>query len=77
MIFYSHAKDTDNGAREGSKLLRKHLVNVRKLVLNNLKTVNFSCANQQELKDLLTFSSIFHDLGKYSTYFQNYLLFSK
>ncbi len=73
MEFYSHAKEV-NGEKIGSKLLKKHLFGVlQKSILSHLEIVNFDFS-QDELKKIIEEISKFHDLGKYTNYFQNYLL---
>lgn len=70
--FYSHAVEDESGNRKGSKLLKNHLQEVgnavKKLIIhsppNNLKLV-------PESGYLL---GIAHDFGKYTVYFQDYLL---
>ncbi len=69
MEFFSHAKDTQLG-RIGSKLLQVHLKNVREQFINGLKQASLS--NDRE--DILEGIATFHDLGKYTQYFQDYLL---
>lgn len=69
MEFFSHAKDTLQG-RIGSKLLQVHLKNVREQFLKGLKQGSLS--NDRE--DILAGIATFHDLGKYTQYFQDYLL---
>tara|TARA_R110002050_G_scaffold163389_1_gene293380 strand:- start:10605 stop:13052 length:2448 start_codon:yes stop_codon:yes gene_type:complete len=69
MEFFSHAKDTQQG-RIGSKLLREHLKNVREQFLKGLKLSSLPI----DREDLLEGIATFHDLGKYTQYFQDYLL---
>ncbi len=76
MEFYSHAKEVE-GKRIGSKPLKKHLNGVylkaKKSVYPYTK-LNFST---DELRKLLLDLGIFHDLGKYTIFFQKYLLGEK
>ncbi|MCC5932176.1 MAG: CRISPR-associated helicase Cas3' [Cyclobacteriaceae bacterium] len=74
MIFYSHGKTDDNGIVFGSKKLADHISGV-------LDKANFHYSSnldlglsEEELKSLLKIIVQFHDLGKYTSYFQNYLL---
>lgn len=66
MEFFSHAKDTGQG-RIGTKLLAVHLQNVQQLFNEGL---TFSSNKKEALESIATF----HDLGKYTQYFQDYLL---
>lgn len=68
MDFYSHAKDTSQG-RVGSKLLREHLKNVEEQFCEGLKHLHVFNDKKTILKNIGTF----HDLGKYTQYFQDYL----
>jgi len=67
MKFYSHKE----------KELKEHLANVKDIISQNIKTVNFEDVSSEGLQDLLNYSAIFHDLGKYTEYFQDYLLKNK
>jgi len=76
MIFYSHSEKTKEGKRKPTKELKKHLEGVTKNIKRNIHPhLHFS--------DFLIHSSLpevvglFHDLGKYTTYFQKYLLNNK
>ncbi len=72
MEFYSHATEI-NGIRKGSKLLKNHLRDVNKKAIDSiLSSVNLSVS--KEPKEIISELSHFHDLGKYTTFFQNYLL---
>lgn len=68
MDFYSHAKDTSQG-RVGSKLLREHLKNVEEQFCEGLKHLHVFNDKKAVLGSIATF----HDLGKYTLYFQDYL----
>lgn len=68
MDFYSHAKDTSQG-RVGSKLLCEHLKNVEEQFYEGLKHLHVFNDKKTILKSIATF----HDLGKYTQYFQDYL----
>lgn len=74
MIYYSHSITNDVGISQGSKELRKHVSGVlEKAVNGRLLNINFGI--EQELFDKVLDSIVrFHDFGKYTTYFQNYLL---
>lgn len=73
MEFYSHAREV-NGKRVGQKLLKDHLNNVfdkSSLAFYNNVELDFSSSQlQQIIRDI----TIFHDLGKYTSFFQDYLL---
>jgi CRISPR-associated endonuclease/helicase Cas3 len=72
-IFYSHAKETPNG-RVGTKRLKVHIEGVSQKANDNfLQKINFGFHSTQ-LKDLLANVCKLHDLGKFTLYFQNYLL---
>lgn len=74
MMFYSHSKEDDLGEVFGSKELRTHIAGVKENALfhfaNNVD-LGFS---KDELKELVKLTAYLHDLGKYTTYFQSYLL---
>ncbi len=74
MTFYSHSKVSNSGKVEGSKLLRVHTQGVLDKALAQLySNVNFEIS-YEKLKKALEIIVRFHDLGKYTSYFQNYLL---
>ncbi|MEA3452386.1 MAG: CRISPR-associated endonuclease Cas3'', partial [Bacteroidota bacterium] len=73
MKFYSHAKES-NGVKLGSKLLINHLTGVsRNAISNSTDIVNFDLS-QDEIIQIIEEITKFHDLGKYTSFFQNYLL---
>lgn len=69
MEFFSHAKNTDQG-RIGIKLLSVHLGNVQKTFNQGLSLSHNSTHRKKIFESIATF----HDLGKYTQYFQDYLL---
>ncbi len=74
MIFYSHSKKLEDGSTVGSKLLKVHTSGVLDNALQQWSgNLNFSYSTE-ELKELLIDVVLLHDLGKYTSYFQNYLL---
>jgi CRISPR-associated endonuclease/helicase Cas3 len=74
MIFYSHSKEDETGNRIGSKTLEKHILGVLdKLVRAKHDNLNFGISNDSFFK-LAETLVLFHDFGKFTTYFQNYLL---
>src|SRR6056297_1534506 len=76
MPVYSHSKPNKNGEREGSKLLIDHLKGVRdKALLSYSERTSFS--NKDNHIPLLENICWLHDLGKYTRYFQSYLLDSE
>lgn len=66
---YSHTKDGI-----GSKLLKCHTQGVTDKALSSFYDKIYFCDSAQELKDLLNDVCLYHDLGKYTEYFQDYLL---
>lgn len=74
MSYYSHSTTRENGTTVGSKLLAVHTQGVLDKALHHWHDgVSFSVSNTQ-IKALLEDIVRFHDLGKYTPYFQNYLL---
>ncbi len=76
MEFYSHSKKDVDGCIKGSKLLKIHIEGVlNKALLRLNKKVDFQFTNNNyDLDELLTLIVKLHDLGKYTSYFQNYLM---
>jgi len=74
MKFFSHSTTDAKGEVIGSKLMREHISGVLSNTLNNFsKDVKLGLSST-ELDNLLRIIVSFHDLGKYTTFFQNYLL---
>jgi len=74
MNYYSHSKINENGANYGSKELQTHINGVKEKAFFHI-TENLSLGyNNKELKELLGIIIDFHDFGKYTSYFQNYVL---
>ena len=74
MIFYSHSKQLPDGTVKGSKLLKTHIAGVLEKVLASLNNeVDFGF-RKEDVKELLRLIVSLHDLGKYTSFFQNYLL---
>jgi CRISPR-associated endonuclease/helicase Cas3 len=74
MSFYSHATINEDQQKEGSKKLKTHLYQVLEIALQNLYPridLNF---NQEQISRLIEDICKLHDLGKYTSFFQNYLL---
>lgn len=68
MIFYSHAIEQD-GKRIGTKLLKDHLREVGTLIRSNIPRTDYA-----SLPEMANLAAISHDFGKYTSYFQDYLL---
>lgn len=74
MKYFSHSKIVESGEVKGSKLLKKHIKGVKEKATAQLcENVNFQLT-KNELRNLLSLIVDLHDLGKYTSYFQNYLL---
>ena len=74
MIYYSHSKKDENGDIVGSKELHVHVSGVKEKAFFHLAE-NLSLGHSnEELKEILEIVINLHDLGKYTSYFQNYLL---
>ena len=74
MIYYSHSKKDKNDAVYGSKELAKHINGVKEKAFFHLHYNVDLGYSKDELKELLRIIVDLHDLGKYTSYFQNYLL---
>lgn len=71
--FYSHSKKDTNDVVSGSKLLHVHTQGVTNNAIESLhKHTNLTMA--LPLADIAGLVCLYHDLGKYTTHFQNYLL---
>ncbi|AYQ36654.1 CRISPR-associated helicase Cas3' [Runella sp. SP2] len=71
--FYSHSEKDENEQTFGSKKLIVHTEGVRtKAIKSYCQNLGFS--EHLETKKLLNNICIYHDLGKYSAFFQDYLL---
>ena len=70
--FYSHSQETAKG-RVGTKRLKFHIEGVSQKAIGSFHFTSFSFP-LAHLKELLFNVCKFHDLGKYTAYFQNYLL---
>lgn len=71
--FYSHSEKDENGQTFGSKKLIVHTEGVRtKAMQSNCQNLGFSA--HLDIQKLLNDICIYHDLGKYSSFFQDYLL---
>tara|TARA_B100002049_G_scaffold194154_1_gene151463 strand:- start:517 stop:2943 length:2427 start_codon:yes stop_codon:yes gene_type:complete len=74
MIYYSHSKLNEYEITEGSKELHIHINGVKEKALFHFSEDLSLGYTDKELKEMITVVVDFHDLGKYTSYFQNYLL---
>ncbi len=76
MKYYSHVNE-ENGTRTGTKLIREHAENVFNIACHSVypgKNIGISIS---ETKSILKDITYLHDLGKYTSYFQQYLFGEK
>ncbi|HET8837797.1 MAG TPA: CRISPR-associated helicase Cas3' [Flavobacteriaceae bacterium] len=73
-MYYSHSKKDEFDKVFGSKELKTHIRGVLEKSLFHLSTDLDLGYSNEELKELLQIIVEFHDLGKYTSFFQNYLL---
>lgn len=74
MIFYSHSITNENGEVRGSKLLCEHIDGTLEKAIN-AQSKNLNLGIETELLVKMVESIVrFHDFGKYTSFFQNYLL---
>lgn len=73
-MFYSHSKTLESGEKVGSKILKDHVKGVKKKVTERFYSNVRFCYDEKTLRELLETIVNLHDLGKYTSYFQNYLL---
>lgn len=76
MEFYSHAKEKD-GKIIASKKLKAHLNGVYQKAINALYEPIDLDINNEAFANVLRDIAFLHDLGKYTSYFQDYLLQNK
>jgi len=74
MIYYSHSRQSADGKIEGSKELKVHIEGVTQKAVSRIHSGVDLGFDTDQLSDLVTILGKFHDLGKYTSYFQNYLL---
>jgi len=74
MTYYSHSKKDNQGITVGSKTLAVHIEGVFEKVNHHLSKNIDVGIDIDNLQDLLKLIVVFHDLGKYTSFFQNYLL---
>ncbi len=77
MTYFSHSKIDENGTTYGSKELQVHINGVKDKALFHLAENLFLGYSNEEIKEVLEIVVYLHDLGKYTSYFQNYLLNQK
>ncbi|NCC70992.1 CRISPR-associated endonuclease Cas3'', partial [bacterium] len=73
MKFYSHSTK-ENDKIIGTKEIKDHLNQVLKLAIESLNKTSFSDLYSSSIEDIIKYTCLFHDLGKYTSYFQDYLL---
>lgn len=74
MIFYSHSITNENGEVRGSKLLCEHIGGTLEKAINaQSKSLDFGIEPGLLVKMVESIVR-FHDFGKYTSFFQNYLL---
>ena len=73
MPVYSHSRKNKDGEQEGSKYLIDHLKGVQEKAQLNFSG-RIGIAEPESAKTLLETVCWLHDLGKYTSYFQTYLL---
>jgi len=74
MIFYSHSKTDKQHNRYGSKRLIDHINGVKGNALNSLYPNTSLPLSPDVLEQFISDICDLHDLGKYTLYFQDYLL---
>lgn len=77
MIIYSHSKQSDGGVVYGSKELLAHINGVLDKAFFHYSPGLDLGISDDALMDFLKTIVMFHDLGKYTSYFQHYLLNKK
>jgi CRISPR-associated endonuclease/helicase Cas3 len=74
MTYYSHSRQSADGKMKGSKDLKVHIDGVTQKALSRIYRKVDLGFDTDQLSDIVTLLGKLHDLGKYTTYFQNYLL---
>lgn len=72
MIFYSHIDRDNNNNITAKRELGQHLINVASTVKDII--ANSYVENRERLSDIGWIVGLCHDFGKFTTYFQDYLL---
>ena len=75
-VYFSHCKETNDGEFVGTKHLIVHTNQVRDKALQLLTEPHFLSFSQnfEDIKKMVSEIARYHDLGKYTYHFQNYLL---
>ena len=74
MDFYAHY-DKETGSKQ---TLSKHLGSVKELVLDAMsKSIKFKDLENKFIKNICIINAVSHDIGKYSEFFQKYLIEDK
>ncbi len=73
--FYSHARQSEDGAKAGTKQVFEHTFGVLENAFRHLHLeVDFQLPPAMTFRDFLKHVVLLHDLGKYTSFFQDYLL---
>ncbi len=73
--FYSHAKYIPENGKLGTKKIFEHTFGVRDKAIRQLfHAVNFPSSEATGWEEFLSLVTLLHDLGKYTSFFQDYLL---
>lgn len=73
MPVYSHSRKVESGGYEGTKPLVDHLAGVTRHAVNNFHA-GVTLGERKVLLEVLETTAWLHDLGKYTKFFQEYLL---
>ena len=71
--FYSHSRTNPDGVVQGSKLLQVHTQGVTDKAVCSLHS-HLNISTDLPLQEVVRLVCLYHDLGKYTTHFQHYLL---
>ncbi|HEY8690025.1 MAG TPA: CRISPR-associated helicase Cas3' [Chitinophagaceae bacterium] len=74
MVYYSHSETIPDKSKIGTKLLQDHILGVLTKALNSFEISATLHLENDYLKKLISDACQYHDLGKYTNYFQKYLL---
>jgi CRISPR-associated endonuclease/helicase Cas3 len=74
MVYYSHSETLPDKSKRGTKLLQDHIQGVLTKALNSFELSTTLHLENDYLKKLISDACQYHDLGKYTNYFQKYLL---
>ncbi|MBD3408753.1 MAG: CRISPR-associated helicase Cas3' [Ignavibacteriales bacterium] len=72
--YYSHCKSDENGGRVGTTLLRDHLAEVAALAERHVADAARFRVPREDVLRIVGIAARWHDLGKYTSFFQRYLL---